>query len=363
MLDNIETLNLLPAQKKKRHPHNLMDELYPEIPSALDITEQQRTAIENLDLSNRRYVIRALMKQQGLLDTAQQNNDVLSQARGYLNPYTALENTEPANNQNIDEKSETSLREKEAEDLRRAYHHDEVKSDTSNDKQAIDDEHVSAKSDATAIMDKNNSTHQLGALSSKYESLKNPAAIGYDNGGGYSYGVFQIETKHGTMKDFLSYLEKNEKYQDFAQKLQSSGGYAGALNKANNFVSAWKELAKNQDFIQSQYQFIFDMKFKPLLRNVAQIEGFDIEKRHPVIKDVLFSIAVQHGQRGAFDLIKNALGSSAKNLDDEALINKLYDERSKVDKYLATQPSSIRKNAKNNRYPNERKDALKALKE
>ena len=105
------------------------------------------------------------------------------------------------------------------------------------------------------------------------------------------------------------------------------------------------------------------MKFKPLLRNVAQIEGFDIEKRHPVIKDVLFSIAVQHGQRGAFELIKNALGSSAKNLDDEALINKLYDERSKVDKYLATQPSSIRKNAKNNRYPNERKDALKALKE
>lgn len=104
------------------------------------------------------------------------------------------------------------------------------------------------------------------------------------------------------------------------------------------------------------------MKFKPLLRNVAQIEGFDIEKRHPVIKDVLFSIAVQHGQRGAFDLIKNALGSSAKNLDDEALINKLYDERSKVDKYLSKLPLAEQKKVKQNRYPNERRDALKALK-
>jgi len=250
---------------------------------------------------------------------------------------------------------------REAREVRKAYHHDEDKSDTVNAIKSADNEYTGIKSDAVAP-DKNTSDYQLGTLSSKYESLKNPAAIGYDNGGGHSYGVFQIETKHGTMKDFLSYLAQNKKYQSFEQKLQSSGGYAGALNKADNFVSAWKELAKNQDFIQSQYQFIFDMKFKPLLRNVAKIEGFDIEKRHPIVKDVLFSIAVQHGQRGAFDLIKNALGSSAKNLSDEALINKLYDERSKVDKYLPQNPKETREKIKQNRYPNERRDALKALK-
>lgn len=320
MLDEINDLNnpdlSLISQKKKKKPLDLMDELYPEIPTELDITERQRNAINHLDLSNRRHVIHSLMRQQGLLAPKE---DVLLSARNNLNQSSSIENESTDNN--IDKA-------------------EQPKQDDSPQQ----------------------SNYQLGTLSAKYESLKNPAAIGYDNGGRHSYGVFQIETKHGTMKDFLSYLAQNKKYQSFEQKLQSSGGYAGALNKADNFVSAWKELAKNQDFIQSQYQFIFDMKFKPLLRNVAKIEGFDIEKRHPIVKDVLFSIAVQHGQRGAFDLIKNALGSSAKNLSDEALINKLYDERSKVDKYLPQNPKETREKIKQNRYPNERRDALKALK-
>ena len=76
-----------------------MEELYPEIPMELDITDRQRNAIENMDLSNRRHVIQALMKQQGLLDTEQPlNNDVLSQAKDYLNPYRTIKYTKRADN-------------------------------------------------------------------------------------------------------------------------------------------------------------------------------------------------------------------------------------------------------------------------
>lgn len=207
------------------------------------------------------------------------------------------------------------------------------------------------------------SNYQLGTLSSKYESLKKPSAIGYDNGGGYSYGIFQIETKHGTMKDYLNYLANNKDYQNFAKQLQDAGGYLGALNKTEYFTKIWQKLAQNNNFNQSQYQFIFNQKFKPLLRNLANINGFNLEKRHPIIKDVLFSLTVQHGQKGALELIKNAVNNNAKDLNDEELINKLYDERSKVDKYLSTLPVEIRNNIKHNRYPNERRDAIKALKE
>ena len=98
-----------------------------------------------------------------------------------------------------------------------------------------------------------------------------------------------------------------------------------------------------------------------LMNGVANIKGFNLEKRHPVIKDVLFSLAIQHGQRGSLILIKNALGDNVQNLDDASLINRLYDERSRVDKYLAQLSKEMRDNIKNKRYPNERKDALDRL--
>ena len=165
------------------------------------------------------------------------------------------------------------------------------------------------------------------------------------------------------MNDYLGYLSRNKKYQKYADDLQNAGGYSGALNKTNRFVNVWKRLANDSDFAQSQYDFILDKKFKPLFNNAAQMEGFDLEKRNPIVKDVLFSLAVQHGQNGAWHLIQNALGGSAKGLDDAALINKIYDERSNVDKYLTKLPLIERRNVKYNRYPNERREALKQLKE
>lgn len=45
---------------------NILDEIFMEIPIGLKISERQRKAIDNLDLSNRRTVIKMLMEQQGI---------------------------------------------------------------------------------------------------------------------------------------------------------------------------------------------------------------------------------------------------------------------------------------------------------
>lgn len=98
------------------------------------------------------------------------------------------------------------------------------------------------------------------------------------------------------------------------------------------------------------------------MRCVKKIKGFDVENRHPVIKQVLYSLATQHGEGDACELIKNAIGYSAEGLDDETLINLIYDERSDVDKYFKRSTKEIRESIKKNRLPHERRDALKALK-
>lgn len=201
----------------------------------------------------------------------------------------------------------------------------------------------------------------LGSLSAKYESNNNPRAKGYDKNGGHSYGRYQIETRHGTMLDYIKYLKSKPEYRDFADTLNDAGGYEGAYNKTEDFVTAWDKLSANRDFNDSQQQFILDKKLAPVLRGVKKIKGFDVEKRDFVIKQMLYSLATQHGEGNALELIRNAIGDSAENLSDEDLINRIYDERSKVDIYFQGSTLSDRENIKKNRLPQERRKALRDL--
>lgn len=71
--------------------------------------------------------------------------------------------------------------------------------------------------------------------------------------------------------------------------------------------------------------------------------------------------STQHGQDGALELIENAIGDHAEDLNDEDLINRIYDERSHVNKYFKRSTPSDRENIKKNRLPQERRYALRAL--
>lgn len=217
-----------------------------------------------------------------------------------------------------------------------------------------------ANNDKNSMID-GDSSSELGHLSAKYESNHNPQVKGYDKNGGYSYGLYQIETRHGTMLDYLKYLKSKPHYRDFANTLINAGGYAGAYNKTDDFVDAWNKLSANKDFNASQYQFILDKKLTPVLRGVKKIRGFDVENRNPVIKQMLYSLATQHGEGNALELIRNAIGNNAEGLNDEDLINRIYDERSDVNRYFANSTKSVRESIKKNRLPRERRDILRAL--
>lgn len=60
-------------------------------------------------------------------------------------------------------------------------------------------------------------------------------------------------------------------------------------------------------------------------------------------------------------MIRNAIGDNAEDLSDEDLINRIYDERSNVNRYFKRSTPSDRENIKKNRLPRERKDLLRDL--
>ena len=211
------------------------------------------------------------------------------------------------------------------------------------------------------------SKYLIGSLSQEFESNGDPAAIGFDNMGGYSYGLYQIATRSGTMKEYLEYLANhpNSVYKNFAETLNNAGGIYGAMNRTSDFESAWKTLAQDPEFSSSQSEFIGKNRYNKIVDRIQDIQGLDLQNRHPVVKDAIRSMAVQHGQ--AQIPIHNALGtnSNISSWSDEEIINALYDARTN---YMAniqyTDPSDIKKrqNIIHKRYPKERKRALEALK-
>ncbi|MEG0450704.1 MAG: hypothetical protein RR595_12685 [Lysinibacillus sp.] len=73
---------------------------------------------------------------------------------------------------------------------------------------------------------------------------------------------------------------------------------------------------------------------------------------------MIWSIGVQHGAGGANTIFKN---SGVKvGMDWNAVIEKVYGERSKVDKYFKSSPQNIKQSVYN-RFQREKNDALNML--
>ena len=207
--------------------------------------------------------------------------------------------------------------------------------------------------------------YQIGTLSATMESnggkrLWNNGEL--DKTGGWSYGTYQIATKNGTMNDYLAHLQKNPNYQSYYNTLQQAGGNNAALTGSEQFKNAWADLSNDQNFLKSQQDFIVDKKLNPAMRYVNDIKGLDFDKRSPVVKDVMFSTATQHGEGGARDIFHNALGYDASNLTDEDIINRIYRERGNVGKYFRNSTTNFQNNIKNNRFGPENAKALELLK-
>lgn len=143
--------------------------------------------------------------------------------------------------------------------------------------------------------------------------------------------------------------------------MQQAGGNNAASTGSEQFKNAWADLSNDQNFLQSQQDFIVDKKLNPAIRYVNDIKGLDFDKRSPVVKDVMFSTATQHGEGGARDIFHNALGYDASNLTDEDIINRIYQERSNVGKYFRNSTINFQNNMKSNRFGPENAKALELL--
>ena len=203
--------------------------------------------------------------------------------------------------------------------------------------------------------------YPFGSLSAEFESNNNPAAIGYDKTGGYSYGLYQIAVKPGTMKEYLNFLNNSDDYNQYYQILRDSGGEQGATSGTSEFINAWKKLAEEPSFSTAQNDFINYNRYKKVMNKISDIKGMHLSCRHPVITDVIRSMAVQHGR--ADIPIHNALGrnSDISFWNDEDIINAMYRARINYIKNNSNLDEITKQTLINKRYPKERDKALNAV--
>jgi hypothetical protein len=200
------------------------------------------------------------------------------------------------------------------------------------------------------------SVERLGELSAKFESRGGAGTIGRDSTGGFSYGTYQIATRTGTMKRYLQFLEGP--FPAFAQRLKTAGGAEGALAGTETFKAAWKDLAGDPAFAKSQHEFIQATHYEPFAAKLQGL-GLDIRNRSAALRDVAWSVAVQHGSGN--NVFRNALsGKNLSQMSDRDIINAVYDERSKVDVYFSKSTTQV-KQAVLSRFKRERADALAML--
>lgn len=168
-----------------------------------------------------------------------------------------------------------------------------------------------------------------GGVLWKYESGHHGAeAIGYDRHGGTSYGRYQISSRSGSMRRFVSYLK--EKAPDLAARLTASGP-SDTGGRSGRMPEEWRKITSEdpQRFESLQHDFIHRTHYEPARLKVLDKCGLDVEGRSPAMREVLWSMAVQHGPSGAARIFRNAVRPEdiASGKTDREIIKTVYDAR------------------------------------
>ncbi len=177
----------------------------------------------------------------------------------------------------------------------------------------------------------------LGTLSASEESGKRgSAAIGWDIHGGWSYGTYQMSTNQGTMEIFLE--KAANKSEKIVEKLKAAGGNEAALKGRPEFKAAWREVAKDPTFKNIEHDVMMQTNYEPQVKRIRTDTGLDVNNRSATLKDVVWSVSIQHGPNSK--LVKRALGKkNVSKMTDAEIIDAIYKERSKPSKknprYLA----------------------------
>jgi hypothetical protein len=201
---------------------------------------------------------------------------------------------------------------------------------------------------------------QLGKLSEKYESGgRGPGTVSTGKGdpGGVSYGTYQLASKIGRADAFVKKYYPKE--------------FEGLKGGTPEFTAKWKELAAKDPkaLHANEHAYIKETHYDPQVKKLAKDINLDVTKRSAAFRDVVWSVAVQHGPNT--DVIVAAIKPLAekKKLDeltDEEIIRAVYAERGRKDaegklvRFRRVGDELIP--ALTRRFENEMKDALEMLK-
>jgi hypothetical protein len=200
----------------------------------------------------------------------------------------------------------------------------------------------------------------LGKLSEKYESGgRGPGTVSTGKGdpGGVSYGTYQLASKVGRADAFVKKYYPKE--------------FEGLKGGTPEFTAKWKELAAKdpKGLHANEHAFIKETHYDPQAKKLERDLKFDVTKRSAALRDVVWSVAVQHGPNT--DVIVAAVKPllEKKKLDeltDEEIIRAVYAERGRKDndgklaRFKGVSDDWIP--ALTRRFENELKDALAMLK-
>lgn len=197
--------------------------------------------------------------------------------------------------------------------------------------------------------------HSLGALSEKYESGGDSKAIGYDTTGGYSYGSYQL-TK-GNIGKFLNVLSAIPATSQLANTLK------GVKIGTDTFNNLWKKAVDTnpQAFKQAEEKYIASTHYEPQIKKLEQ-SGVPVNKYSNILKQVIWSTAVQHG--ASTSIIANAYKSLKSLLkrepNEKELVAKIYNDRWSDGQNFKSSTPAVKKSVFN-RFQDELKTALSKL--
>ncbi len=204
---------------------------------------------------------------------------------------------------------------------------------------------------------------RLGRLSEQYESGgRGPGTVssGAGDPGGVSYGIYQLSSRAGLVADFLAHEGSA-----WTGELAETPGSA-------KFSAVWQAIAARdgEAFAAAQHAYIERSHYRPAVTAVLAQSGLDIDKCDCAVRDVTWSVAVQHG--GAVRILLAAVvqadaapGRGAAGYD-RVLVEAIYAERSAYVAGLARRASNAAErrvllSLTSGRYPAERAAALAML--
>lgn len=167
----------------------------------------------------------------------------------------------------------------------------------------------------------------LGDLSAQYESNGDPSCISdnYGDPGGKSYGMYQLSSNAGTLEQYVDWLIDNNWW--FGAELRKQDLCS------DGFDNVWKWLADTNydDFKRSQHEFIKAYFYDPSVEILSE-NNWNIDNHNEVMKDVVWSRAVQYGTGNILEMWNDAVHAmgypnlsyiDAPNFDAN-LIRKIY---------------------------------------